>query len=136
MAPRTSKNSSAVPTSPPKSRRSVRKCAASSVDATLEPAAKKVAMDSEVGETGGEGEDNEGAVEGKQGDKGNNKGTGKGGKKGNINLSAKSVKAAAEKAAADHITKTQKILLDSGAAIAPPPRPVKEATTAGSSPNE
>ena len=74
MAPRTSKNSTTVPTLPPKSCRSGRKHAASSVDATLEPAAKKVAMDSEVGETGGEGEDNEGgatAVEGKKGDKGN-----------------------------------------------------------------
>ena len=40
----------------------------------MEPAAKKVAMDSEVGETGGEGEDNEGGaavVEGKEGVKGN-----------------------------------------------------------------
>ena len=74
MAPRTSKNSATVPTSPPKARRSGRKRAASSVDTTVEPAAKKVAMDSEVGEIGGEGEDNEGgatAVEGKKGDKGN-----------------------------------------------------------------
>ena len=40
----------------------------------MEPAAKKVAMDSEVGETGGEGEDYEGGaavVEGKEGVKGN-----------------------------------------------------------------
>ena len=49
MAPRTSKNSATVPTSPPKSHRSGRKHAASSVDATVEPAAKKVAMDSEAG---------------------------------------------------------------------------------------
>jgi hypothetical protein len=51
-----------------------RKRAASSVDTTVEPAAKKVAMDGEVGETGSEGEDNEGGatvVEGKKGDKGN-----------------------------------------------------------------
>ena len=74
MPPRTSKNSATVPTSPPKSCRSGRKRAASSVDTTVEPAAKKVAMDSEVGETWGEGEDNEGGaavVEGKKGDKGN-----------------------------------------------------------------
>ena len=74
MPPRTSKNSAIVPTSPPKSCRSGQKCAASSVDTTVEPAAKKVAMDSEVGETGGEGEDNEcgaAVVEGKKGVKGN-----------------------------------------------------------------
>ena len=71
MAPRTSKNSATVPTSPPKARRSGRKRAALSVDTTVEPAAKKVAMDSEVGETGGEGEDNEGGATGKKGDKGN-----------------------------------------------------------------
>jgi len=62
MAPRTSKNSATVPTSPPKSRRSCRKHAASSVDATVEPAAKKVAMDSEAGETGGQGENEDGAT--------------------------------------------------------------------------
>ncbi|EDR05475.1 uncharacterized protein LACBIDRAFT_329783 [Laccaria bicolor S238N-H82] len=129
MPPRTSKNSANVPTSPPKSppksHRSARKHAASSVDASVEPAAKKVAMDSEVGKTGGEGEDNEGGATGKKGDKGNNKAAGKKGKKRIMTSRASSVKAAAEKVAADHLTKTQKILLDSGAAIAPPPRPVQ-----------
>ena len=74
MPPRTSKNSATVPTSPPKSCRSGRNCAASSVDTSVELAAKKVAMVSEVGETGGEDEDNESGaavVEAKKGDKGN-----------------------------------------------------------------
>jgi hypothetical protein len=50
MPPKPSKKSSTVPNSPPKPRRSGRKHARSSLDATVAPPNKKLAMEDEEGE--------------------------------------------------------------------------------------
>jgi hypothetical protein len=50
MPPKPSKKSSTVPNSPPRPRRSGRKRARSSLDATVAPPNKKLAMEDEEGE--------------------------------------------------------------------------------------
>lgn len=60
MPPKSSKKSSTVPNSPPKPRRSGRKCARLSLDATVAPPSKKVAIENEEGEIEGEDGGDEG----------------------------------------------------------------------------
>ena len=59
MPPKSSKKSSTVPNSPPNPRRSGRKCTRSSLDATVAPPSKKLAMENEEGEIEGEDGSNE-----------------------------------------------------------------------------
>ena len=64
MPPKSSKKSSTVSNSPPKPRRSVRKRARSSLDATVAPPSKKLTMENEEGEIEGEDGGNEGGTTG------------------------------------------------------------------------
>jgi len=62
MPSKSSKKPSTVPKSPPKPRRSGRKRARSSLDATVAPPSKKVAMENKEGEIEGEDWSDEGGA--------------------------------------------------------------------------
>ena len=62
MPPKSSKKPSTVPKSPPKPHRSGRKRARSSLDATVAPPSKKVAIENEEGEIEGEDGGDEGGA--------------------------------------------------------------------------
>ena len=62
MPSKSSKKPSTVPESPPKPRRSGRKRARSSLDATVAPPSKKVAMENKEGEIEGEDGGDEGGA--------------------------------------------------------------------------